>query len=77
MTPTCTLCGARHDDTKPCAPPTASGWDKWHGRAKTNSRGSKPFMAKFPGRCPVCGEDIEEGDSVRFDADDDVVHEEC
>lgn len=76
--PTCSLCHVAHDDTRPCPPPgpepRPSGWDAL--RRRTGS-GGKPFPARFPGRCSVCCERIEEGDSVVYDADDDVVHEDC
>jgi len=35
------------------------------------------FSARYPGRCPECGETIYEGDSVMYDDDDQVIHEEC
>ncbi len=34
------------------------------------------FAAKYPGRCPRCGEFIKPGDEVEFD-DLDVVHADC
>lgn len=40
-------------------------------------RGSNPFPANFPGTCGECGWEIEEGDMIRYDADDEIVHDEC
>lgn len=34
------------------------------------------FEARYPGRCPQCGERIEPGDEVTYN-DDEVVHAEC
>ncbi len=34
------------------------------------------FQALYYGRC-LCGDPIEPGDSVAYDEDDDLVHEEC
>jgi len=38
---------------------------------------AKTFEAKYYGRCQECGERIEPGDEVCYDADDDLVHEDC
>lgn len=35
------------------------------------------FEAKFPGKCPSCGEGFSAGQRVRYNADDSLVHEHC
>ncbi len=35
------------------------------------------FTARCPGRCQECGDDIDTGDLLRYDADDRAVHAEC
>lgn len=35
------------------------------------------LRAKYPGRCPECGNDIEVNDLLDYDADDRVVHAAC
>ena len=35
------------------------------------------FTAMYPGECSSCGGDIDEGDSVRFNLFDEVIHAEC
>lgn len=34
------------------------------------------FIARYPGRCGVCGEDIDVGDECHY-VDDEVCHEGC
>ena len=38
---------------------------------------SRVFDAMYPGTCAACGEEIEEGDRVRYTDDDELVHEDC
>jgi hypothetical protein len=38
---------------------------------------SRVFEAAYPGTCEACGEEIEEGDRVRYTDDDELVHEDC
>ena len=38
---------------------------------------SKPFEARYPGRCEACGDSFDEGDAIRYDDDDDLVGEDC
>ncbi|MCT7373207.1 hypothetical protein [Mycolicibacterium llatzerense] len=35
------------------------------------------FQAKYPGRCVSCGERIHEGEWVRYEDDDSLVHDNC
>jgi len=35
------------------------------------------FVARFPGRCAECDEDIHEGDQLARLTDDSIVHEDC
>lgn len=37
---------------------------------------SRPFQARFYGSCPVCGDDIDPGQLVRYEEDDQLVHAE-
>lgn len=37
---------------------------------------SRPFRARYPGRCPSCGERIDVGDWICY-VDDDVACEAC
>jgi len=32
---------------------------------------------RYPGRCPSCDERIHEGDSVKYDADGNLIHASC
>jgi len=50
-----------------------------NGRAKrerARTTWSNPFAARYPGRCFVCDERIDEGDQIRF-SDGAVAHEDC
>lgn len=38
---------------------------------------SRPFPAKYDGRCPACAEVIDAGDLLIADADDRFVHLDC
>jgi hypothetical protein len=38
---------------------------------------SRPFDAKYPGRCNECDERFAEGDEIRFNDDDEIVGEDC
>ena len=38
---------------------------------------SHAFRAKYPGRCPECGEEIEVGDKLVYTEDNLAVHEVC
>ena len=38
---------------------------------------SKPFTARYDGYCEVCGENIDAGELVCYDADDVIVHVDC
>lgn len=35
---------------------------------------SRIFSARYPGRCPECGEDIETGELLRWSDDGDAIH---
>jgi hypothetical protein len=37
---------------------------------------SRPFAAKFPGRCAHCGHTFPEGEQIRY-ADEDLIHADC
>ena len=71
------MCHGQHDEDAPCPPPKphpkgkGSGWDAW------NQRSRKSFEARYAGRCQSCGGYFEEGDMIRYDKDDDLVHEDC
>lgn len=41
---------------------------------KPNRKIRPTFKAKFQSKCPLCDEQINKGDSVRFDLDGDVTH---
>lgn len=36
-----------------------------------------PFKARYFGRCAACDEQINPGESVEYDDDDELVHREC
>lgn len=38
---------------------------------------SRTFEARFGGRCGSCDERIHEGDAVRFEGDDNLIHDDC
>lgn len=38
---------------------------------------NRTFVAKYPGRCADCGIPFEEGDTLMYDQDDQVVHTAC
>lgn len=38
---------------------------------------ARTFYAKYPGKCPDCGEAIEQGAEVMYSADNKVVHAKC
>lgn len=38
---------------------------------------SRVFKALYPGLCYECERGFGEGDPVRFDDDNDIVHDEC
>jgi hypothetical protein len=38
---------------------------------------SRAFEARYTSRCSACDERIYEGDLIRFDADDHVLHDDC
>lgn len=38
---------------------------------------SRHFPARYPGKCPACGDAIDTGDLLTYDEDDVVVHSEC
>lgn len=40
-------------------------------------RGSRTFAARYGGTCAACDDAIEVDDEVRYDADDQLVHDEC
>lgn len=40
-------------------------------------RGSNAFPARFDSECNACGWEIEEGDMIKYDANEEIVHEEC
>lgn len=40
-------------------------------------RGSNPFEAQFSGECGECGWEIEPGDMIAYNGDDEIVHEDC
>ena len=35
------------------------------------------FLARFTGRCPSCDEAIHISETIRYDADDNIIHDEC
>lgn len=38
---------------------------------------SAPFEAQYYGFCPGCGGEINPGDYITYNDDDDIVHEDC
>jgi len=38
---------------------------------------ARRFVAKYGGKCSGCGEQIEAGDTLCWNADDEAVHDEC
>ena len=46
------------------------------GAGRQLVRHSRPFEAKYPGRCGLCDDDIDPGDEVCY-ADDEVCHLDC
>lgn len=65
---TCTMCWAEHDWDGPCAPPKPE--------PKPPSV-SVAFVAKFPGWCSECTEEIEEGVLVAYVGPDELAHLSC
>jgi hypothetical protein len=35
------------------------------------------FLAQYHGRCPACGDEIDPGDEVTYNRDDELVHDDC
>lgn len=46
-------------------------------RSQTQWKNSKAFPARFTSRCRDCQDAIHEGDMIRYNADDEIVHEDC
>lgn len=38
---------------------------------------ARTFYAKYPGKCPECGEAIEQGAEVMYSTDNKVIHANC
>lgn len=45
-------------------------------RDKADRRAAARFPARYPGRCVSCGDDIEVGETLRWD-DDVAIHANC
>ena len=47
-----------------------------HDRYRAQQRAAARFPARYPGKCPTCGERIHVDDDCRWEGDD-VVHADC
>ena len=86
--PYCPLCHTNHDEYEACPPvrreparpgPKPKEWSatRREPRSWKPENGSPPFQAQWPGECTSCGADFDEGDMIRFNADDEIVCKEC